>query len=269
MMQTGFTRLLRPLAVAALATGVFCAAAARAEQPPIVIGASVSITGALAVDAAYHLHGLQQGIADANAHGGWLGRKIELKYYDDKSEAGTAVRLYTKLITEDNVNLLIGPYSSGITQAIAPLVNKYQKVTIEPEASLPDIYVAGNKWNIQGLPSSHGYLEGMLPLAKSHGAKTVALLSLKSAFTLACGDARLAQAKALGMPVVYQTMYALPQPDFSSMALAVKNARPDVVPPAAIIRMRSASPRPCKGRNSRRSSSVRRWARPRTSSSRP
>jgi branched-chain amino acid transport system substrate-binding protein len=204
-------------------------ATAASAAPPIVIGASVSVTGALAVDAAYHLHGIQQGIADANAHGGWLGRKIELKYYDDKSDAGTAVRLYTRLITEDNVDLLIGPYSSGITQAVAPLINKYQKVTIEPEASLPDIFVAGNKWNIQGLPSSRGYLDGLLPLAKSHGAKSVAVMSLKSAFTLACGDARIAQAKALGMPVVYQTTYALPQPDFSSLALAVKNANPDVV----------------------------------------
>ena len=82
------------------------------------------------------------------------------------------MRLYTKLITEDNVDLLIGPYSSGITQAVAPLVNKYEKVMIEPEASLPDIYVAGNMWNIQGIASSLGYLEGVLPLAKD-GAKTV------------------------------------------------------------------------------------------------
>jgi len=110
MTQATFNRALRPLALASLAAALLCATAAKAEERPIVIGGSVSITGALAVDAAYHLHGLQQGIEDANAQGGWLGRKIELKYYDDKSDAGTAVRLYTKLITEDNVDLVIGPY---------------------------------------------------------------------------------------------------------------------------------------------------------------
>jgi branched-chain amino acid transport system substrate-binding protein len=221
--------MFRGLALASFAAGGLGAGVARADPPPIVIGASVSVTGTLAVDAAYHLHGIQKGIADANAKGGWLGRKIELKYYDDKSEAGTAVRLYTKLITEDNVDLLLGPYSSGITQAVAPLINKYQKVMIEPEASLPDIYVEGNKWNFQGIASSHGYLEGVLPMAKTHGAKTVAVLSLKSAYSLACGEARLAQAKELGVAVVYQSTYALPQPDFSSLALATKNAQPDVV----------------------------------------
>src|SRR5208282_5861639 len=229
MTQATFNRVLRPLALASLSAALLCAASAKAEEPPIVIGASVSITGALAVDAAYHLHGLQQGLEDANAQGGWLGRKIELKYYDDKSEAGTAVRLYTKLITEDNVDLLIGPYSSGITQAVAPLINKYEKVMIEPGASVPDIYVAGNLWNIQGIAPSFGYLEGVLPLAKSRGAKTVAVLALKSAFSLACDKARLDQVKALDMSLVYDSTYALPQPDFSSLALAIKNAQPDVV----------------------------------------
>ena len=229
MRQATFTRALRPLAPALLAAVLLCAGAAKAEEPPIVIGASVSITGALAVDAAYHLHGLQQGLQDANARGGWLGRKIELKYYDDKSEAGTAVRLYTKLITEDKVDLLIGPYSSGITQAVAPLINKYEKVMIEPEASVPDIYVAGNLWNIQGIAPSPGYLEGVMPLAKSHGAKTAAVVALKSAYSLACEKARLDQAKESGVPVVYESTYALPQPDFSSLALAIKNAQPDIV----------------------------------------
>ena len=111
---------------------------------------------------------------------------------------------------------------------MAPLINKYEKVMIEPEASVPDIYVPGNLWNIQGIAPSLGYREGVLPLAKSHGAKTVAVLALKSAFSLACDKARLEQAKALDMALVNDTTYALPQPDFSSLALAIKNAQPDV-----------------------------------------
>lgn len=212
-----------------IAALVLLAASAAQAQQPIVIGASVSETGPLAVDAAYHLRGLQLGVADANAHGGWLGRKLELKYYDDQSNPGTAVRLYTRLITEDNVDLVVGPYSSGISQAVAPLMNKYERVMPAPGASLPAIFGVDNKWNFQLLPPATGYLEGMLPLAKNMGAKNVAILQLQLGFTLACGQARLDQAKALGMPVVYTATYALPQPDFSSLALAIKNANPDVV----------------------------------------
>ena len=200
-----------------------------AAPAPIVIGGTVSETGALAEDAEFQVKGIKLAVADANAHGGWLGRKLELKIYDDKSDAGAAVRLYTRLITDDRVNLLVGPYSSGVTQAVAPLINKYSMATIEPGASMPDIYVKGNKWNIQGTASSFTYLDELLPLAKTYGAHTVAILALKSAFTLDCAKARVAQATKLGMKVVYQTDYSLPSPDFAAIGLAIKNANPDVV----------------------------------------
>lgn len=208
---------------------LFGAASPAAAAPPIVIGGTISQTGALAEDADFQVKGMELAVADANAHGGWLGRQLQLKIYDDKSNAGTAVLLYTRLITEDHVNLLVGPYSSGITQAVAPLINKYQMATIEPGASMPDIYVKDNKWNFQGTASSLTYLDELLPIAKKHGAKSVAVLALKSAFTLACSGARIEQAKKLGINVVYQTTYSLPSPDFSAIALAIKNAHPDVV----------------------------------------
>jgi hypothetical protein len=120
------------LPAAAMAAG---AAPSAASGPPIVIGGTVSQTGAFAEDAEYQVKGMQLAVADANAQGGWLGRKLEFKVYDDKSNAGTAVLLYTRLITEDHVNLLVGPYSSGITQAVAPLINKYRMATIERQIS--------------------------------------------------------------------------------------------------------------------------------------
>lgn len=207
---------------------LFSSAAAYAAKP-IVVGASISETGPLAVDAAYHLKGIQLAIADANAHGGWLGRKLVLKYYDDQSSPGTAVRLYTRLITDDKADLFVGPYSSGISQAVAPLMNKYEKATPMPGASLPAIFSGSNKWAFQLLPPATGYLDGMLPLMKSHGAHKVAILQAQLSFTLACGQARLEQAKKLGMDVVYSTTYAMPPPDFSSIALAIKAANPDGV----------------------------------------
>lgn len=222
----GAVRLAAPLlgGLAMLAGG---AGAARAAKP-IVIGTTISETGPLATDASYQLKGIQLGIAEVNAHGGWLGRKLVLKYYDDKSSPGAAVRLYQRLITLDKVNLLLGPYSSLVTIAIAPLINKYHMATLEPGASVPDIYEKGNKWNLMNTADSTTYLHQLLPLAKAKGAKSVALLGLESAYSLACYHARVAQAKQLGLKIAYSTTYTL-QTDFSSIALAIKNAKPDVV----------------------------------------
>lgn len=220
-----FTSWLGALAAASM---LACAVPAFAAGP-IVIGETISETGALSVDAGYQVRGSELAVAEANKNGGWLGRKLDLKLYDDQSNPGTAVRLYTRLITQDRVNLLLGPYSSGVTQAVAPLINKYHMATIEPGASMPDIYVKGNHWNIQGTASSLQYMQQALPMAKEHGAKTAAILGLKSAFSLACYHARIDQAKKLGMKVVYSTTYSLPSPDFNGMALAIKHADPDVV----------------------------------------
>ena len=216
--------------LAALAAACLCAVIGPAQAAnPIVIGATISETGPLTVDAGYQLRGMELAVDEINKAGGWLGRPLELKIYDDQSNPGTAVRLYTRLITDDRVNLVMGPYSSGITQAVAPLFNKYRMAAVDPGASMPDIFQRPNLWNIQGTASSLQYLEQLLPIAKKNGATSVALLGLKSAYSLACYHARTNQAKQLGFKVVYTATYSLPTPDFSGMALAMKNAHPDVV----------------------------------------
>jgi len=58
----------------------------QAADKPILIGATSSETGPFAADAEYNLNGMKLGIEEANAKGGWLGRKLELKIYDEESK---------------------------------------------------------------------------------------------------------------------------------------------------------------------------------------
>ena len=80
-----------------------------ASNAPIRIGFSITETGPDAAPAQFDLQGYQFGAADINAHGGLLGRKAELVYYDDEGSTAKAVQLYQRLITTDQVNLLVGP----------------------------------------------------------------------------------------------------------------------------------------------------------------
>ncbi|HZV51205.1 MAG TPA: amino acid ABC transporter substrate-binding protein [Candidatus Dormibacteraeota bacterium] len=224
------------LALAAVAGLVFAACGGTAAQPsgtgggpPIALGGSISETGNLSADATYELQGIQLAVEQINSKGGVLGRRLTFKYYDDKSDAGTAVRLYQRLITQDKVNFLLGPYSSGITQAMASIPNKYQVVSVDAGASLPTIFKAPNKYNFSDVASSETYIEQVLPIAKQHGLNKVALLVFNSAFSLACGAARKQQAQQLGMNIVYENTYSLPVPDFSSQALGIKNAGAEVI----------------------------------------
>ncbi|HTG09841.1 MAG TPA: ABC transporter substrate-binding protein, partial [Candidatus Eisenbacteria bacterium] len=108
------------LAPVALAGVVFASLPLPVDaQTPIKIGASMSVTGTYAKPGTYQKQGYDVCIDELNAKGGILGRKVELVIYDDQSTPATAVRLYEKLITEDKVDAVMGPYSSAVSEAVA------------------------------------------------------------------------------------------------------------------------------------------------------
>src|SRR5256712_13984838 len=86
-------------------------------QGPIRIGASLSLTGTYAKLGKNQHEGYQLCEKEVNGKGGLLGRKLQFVVYDDQSMPATAVRLYEKLITEDMVDAIMGPYSSPVTEA--------------------------------------------------------------------------------------------------------------------------------------------------------
>src|SRR5437899_12008032 len=109
-------------------------------QGPIRIGASLSLTGTYAKLGKYQHEGYQLCQKDLNAQGGLLGRKIEFVVYDDQSMPTTGVRLYERLLTEDMVDVVMGPYSSPVTEAVANVTEKYRKVMVAPLAATTSIF---------------------------------------------------------------------------------------------------------------------------------
>ena len=75
----------------------------------IVVGTSVALTGKYARTGQEQLQGFQMWVDEVNARGGLLGQKVSLVHYDDESKPETGAKLYEKLITDDKVDLLIGP----------------------------------------------------------------------------------------------------------------------------------------------------------------
>jgi branched-chain amino acid transport system substrate-binding protein len=166
-----------------LALAVVVLSSARAEEKkPIVIGASMSLSGSYAAGGKYSLEGTQLWVDDVNQRGGLLGRQVRLVYYDDKSDANTGVQLYEKLITSDKVDLVIGPYSSAVTSAVSTVAEKHHMAMLGPEAADAKIYQRGYKYNFQAQTQASRYMQGALALAKSKGYRKLAMLSEDTAF---------------------------------------------------------------------------------------
>ncbi len=202
---------------------------ARAEEKPILIGASVSLSGTYAAGGRYSIEGTQLWVDDVNRRGGLLGRPVRLVYYDDKSDANTCVQLYEKLITADKVDLIIGPYSSGVTSAVSTVAEKHKMVMLAPEAADAKIYMRGYKYNFQSQTQAGRYMLGALALAKANGYRTLAMLAEDTAFPKAVSAEVSRVAAEYGLNVVFNETYPKGSSDFSALLTKVKQINPDVL----------------------------------------
>jgi branched-chain amino acid transport system substrate-binding protein len=155
--------------------------------------------------------------------------------YDDGSDEKTAVRLYEKLIAEDKVDAVLGPYGSAITDAVADVTEKYRKLMIAPMAATTSIWEKGRRYLIMMVAPVETMSEGVLELAARNGLRTLAVINQDGALVpngVAKGARELAKKKGLDL-VFFET---LPNgtADFSGILNKVKAANPDVLVVASI-----------------------------------
>jgi branched-chain amino acid transport system substrate-binding protein len=218
-----------PACVVAAALAVLGTSGPAPAQAPIRIGASLSLTGTYAKLGQYQKEGYEYCLSDVNDRGGLNGRKVEFVVYDDQSTPATGVRLYEKLITEDKVDAVMGPYSSPITEAVANVSEKYKKVMVSPLASTTSIFKKGRKYVFMVISPAEVYLEGLLDMAAKRGLKTVAIVNEDTLFTKSSAIGAAEIAKQKGLQVVFQEAYPKGNTDFSPLLTKLKALNPDVI----------------------------------------
>jgi branched-chain amino acid transport system substrate-binding protein len=203
-------------------------ATAEAESP-IRIGASLSQSGSFAALGRNQLRGYQLCVKHANEKGGVLGRRIDLLVEDDQSEATIAVRIYEKLINQEKVDAVLGPYSSPITEAVAGVTEKYKMPMVEPMASTTSIFKKGRKFVFMVQSPAEVYLEGLIDMAARRGLKTVAVVNEDTLFPKASAQGTVELAKKKALQVVLTEAYPKENTDFSALLAKVRLANPDVL----------------------------------------
>jgi branched-chain amino acid transport system substrate-binding protein len=205
------------------------------ESDTITFGATISITGTLAEEGQYTRDGYLIAINTINREGGIkIGGKVyhlTLRYYDDESRPDLALQLYTQLIKEDKVNFLLGPYSSELTGAIAPLAEKYGLPLVEGNGAAESIFNHGYRYVFGVQSPARDYLVGIIAvvLSKDPGAHTLAILGADEPFSQEVKAGAIEYAQSQGMRVVYQGDYPTNTQDLSAQLQAIKALHPDVL----------------------------------------
>ncbi len=200
-----------------------------AAPRPLVIGLSIALTGEISDAAAFIKLGYELWAQDQDAKGGLLGRPVQLREYDDQSDPQTSARLYEKLITQDKVDLIIGPYSSAVTSAASTVAEKYRMVMLASGASAPGIWKRGYKYVFQIPPSARNYYVGAIDIARKEGYKTVALLGEDSDYPRDAVPGAADYARDHRMQVGYQQFYPPKTTEFSSYLAHIRSDNPDVL----------------------------------------
>ncbi len=205
----------------------------RGEEPPVRIGATMSQTGAYSTQGVAARNGYLLCQEHINEKGGVLGRKIEFLIYDDRSDSGLAPELYEKLITEDKVDAVMGPYGSTLTEAVAPVTEKHSMVQISPLAATTSIWEQGREYLFMVLPPAELFLTGLVEMAYDKGLTKIAVIHEDELFPSAAGSGAVEHAREKGMDVVLYETYPTGTTDFTHLLARVKESGAEVLGMAA------------------------------------
>jgi branched-chain amino acid transport system substrate-binding protein len=199
-------------------------------QPPIRIGASLSHTGSFAALSQNLVgRGYRLCVKHTNEKGGVLGRKLDLVLEDNQSQPATAARLYEKLITQDKVDLVLGPYGSPMTEAVADVTEKYRMPMVAAGAATISIFKKGRKFIFMVNSPGEVYLEGLIDMAAKRELKTEALIHEDTLLPKAITQGALERAKKRGLSVVLVEAYPKGTTDFSAILTKIQTANPAVL----------------------------------------
>ena len=162
--------------VGALAFGVAAAglifatpAGAKVEGDEIILGSPISFTGKYSANGINAKNGYNLGVKRINEMGGvkvgGKAYKMKIIYYDDESTPLRTAQLAERLINQDGIKYMLGPYSSATTKAMAPITEKYKIPMVEAEGAARSLFTQGYKYIFCVISTSELYLTSAIALA--------------------------------------------------------------------------------------------------------
>ncbi len=208
---------------------------AYAQRSNFLIGSAIAHTGKFAREGANLKKAYDLWAKLVNDQGGIeiKGKKYPVKiiYYDDKSDSQTTTKLVEKLITEDKVDLIFGPFSSDCVGPSSTITEKYKVPMIESAGNATPIFQRGFKYLFCTLLLAEDQPESFMRMfAKlSPKPKTVAVIAPKSPFYLSSAKGFKKYAEKYGFTVVHDETYPAEMEDITPILQKVKAKNPDIL----------------------------------------
>ena len=207
----------------------------------ITLGAAVSLTGKYALNGANTKNGYDLAVRQVNdMRGVKIGGKsyrIEIRYYDDESTPARGTELVERMIQQDGIKFLLGPYSSGLTKAILPIVERHKVPMVEANGAARELFTKGYRYIFAVLSTSDQYLTPAMELVVQNAEKlgktreeiTVALAMENDPFARDVRAGVLADLQRLGMNCLIDDQLPPELNDMTVTLAMVKALKPDIL----------------------------------------
>src|SRR5437868_7478336 len=249
--MNGRRHMLRTLATATLASLIGLSGAAAQSGNPIKVGMSLALTGSGAPAGKMLQAAIELWRDDVNAKGGLLGRPVEIIVYDDQSNPASVPNLYTKLITVDKADLLLGPYGTNFVAPAMPTIIQNKKMLISYTAiGINDQYKYDKYFSMVPVGSDgvNAFSKGFFEMAAKQTPKpqTVAIIAADAEFAQAAAQGARDELKKNGFKLIFDKSYPPNTTDFTPVMRAVQAANADIVyagayPPDSVGIVRAAN----------------------------
>lgn len=213
----------------------FVTSAQAADAKPIVLGAAVQLTGALANTGRYYRDAYNLAVDQINAKGGvkvgGTQYKLALKLLDSQSDVNLGVRQYVQLLTQEKVNFLLGPFSSNDALDDSSVAEKYQIPMVQGGGASGQIYSRGYKYVFGTLPPADDYFASTITMLSklTPKPKSAALVAADDSFDVSVAQGTRKILKDAGWDVVVDSKYSENNSDFKSLLSLIKSKNPDVI----------------------------------------
>jgi len=204
----------------------------------IRIGFPISITGKYSLQGQESLNGIKLWQSEVNSDSGIFVDKfnkklpVELIYFDDESSEEKCAEVTIKLINKENVDLLLGPYSSGLTLAIAPIAKRLNRIVWNYGGATDEITDKGYTNFINAITPCSFYFQGIIKLFAKRLNKENKKIAIIFATNSGFSTTVMQGAKEFGLKnnfAVNKFGYKSGKTDFSDLIETVYETEPDLI----------------------------------------
>lgn len=230
-------RLVVLVAVSA-AVGILLSGAAASSAPakascnasnPILVGALYSMTGPGAGLGKLAQQGASLAISDVNSRGGWLGRCVKDVLGDDATSPTTAAQEIRKLVVEDHVEFVIGPFESSTTAVALPQTTQAKMIEIIGSSALD--FGDASKWPyvFRNEVNTNQIAETFVPFLKAKHWTHVAAWTFNSAFGTSLAASLQSLLAPEGITITKTVVVNSGTPDVTPQMQEVKSTGPQAI----------------------------------------